>query len=138
MRARSLNTPGLIGGGDGDGAPVARPAELELAVALGEDRVVLADPGARARPEARAALADDDRPRFHVLPAEQLDPEALRVRVTAVAGGAKTFFVRHLSRPSWLPACEPGPSWRPASLPPRPSVARPSWRCCRSPSYGRI
>src|SRR5436190_17900751 len=127
MRARSLNT-GLFGAGDGDGTAVARPAELELAVALGEDRVVLADPGPRARPEARAALPDDDRPGLDLLPAEQLDPEALRVRVATVAGGAKTFFVRHLSRPSSLPACQPGPSWRPASSPPRPWVPRPSAR----------
>src|SRR5437763_526753 len=108
MRARSLNTA-LFGRGDGDGPALARLAELELAGALGEDRVVLADARAGARAEARAALPDDDRPRLHVLTCEQLHAEALRVRVAAVAGGAKTFLVSHLSRPSSsLPACGGG------------------------------
>src|SRR5436309_9310673 len=93
MRARSLNTADLVG--DYDGPALSARPERERAVALGEDRVVLADPGAGARAEARAALADDDHPGLHGLTVEQLDAEALRVRVAAVAGGAKTLLVSH-------------------------------------------
>src|SRR5438270_10940034 len=92
MRARSLNICLLR---DGNGPALARLPESELAVALGEDRVVLADSGAGARAKARTALADDDHSCLHDLPVEQLDAEALRVRVAAVAGGAKTFLVSH-------------------------------------------
>src|SRR2546421_4638375 len=92
MRARSLNICLLR---DGNGPALARLPESELAVALGEDRVVLADSGARTGAKARTALADDDHSCLHDLPVEQLDAEALRVRVAAVAGGAKTFLVSH-------------------------------------------
>src|SRR6266536_4979824 len=92
MRARSLNIE-LIR--DGDGSPFAGLAEGERAVAPGEDRVVLADSRPGARAEARAALADDDHSGLHDLTVEQLDAEALRVRVAAVPGGAKTFLVSH-------------------------------------------
>src|SRR5215471_17250010 len=95
MRARSLNTSALVG--DCDGPPLARPAEGQRAVALGEDRVVLADPRAGAGAEARPALADDDHAGLHRLAVEQLDAEPLCVRVAAVPGGAKTFFVSHLA-----------------------------------------
>src|SRR5436190_19046973 len=95
MRARSLNTADLVG--DCDGPALSALAEAERSVALGEDRVVLADPRARAWAEARAALADDDHAGLHRLAVEQLDAEALRVRVAAVTGGAKTFLVSHLA-----------------------------------------
>src|SRR5947208_12574764 len=95
MRARSLNTADLVGHCDGP-ALSARP-EREGAVTLGEDRVVLADPRAGARAEARATLADDDHAGLHRLAVEELDAEALRVRVAAVPGGAKTFLVSHLA-----------------------------------------
>src|SRR2546421_435114 len=70
MRARSLNICLLR---DGNGPALARLAESELAVALGEDRVVLADSGTRTRAKARTPLADDDHSCLHDLPAEQLD-----------------------------------------------------------------
>src|SRR2546422_3115569 len=93
MRARSLNICPLLS--DGDGPALARLGESELAVALGEDRVVLADPGAGARAEARSALANDDHSCLHHLAVEQLDAEALRIRVAPVSGGAKTFLMSH-------------------------------------------
>src|SRR5881394_1498322 len=95
MRARSLNTADLVG--DCDGPALSARPEREGAVALGEDRVVLADPRAGARAEARATLADDDHAGLHRLAVEELDAEALRVRVAAVPGGAKTFLVSHLA-----------------------------------------
>src|ERR1044072_5771494 len=95
MRARSFNTAGLVG--DGYGPPLPAPPEAQRAVALGEDRVVLADPRAGAGAEARAALPDDDHAGLHRLAVEQLDAEALCVRIAAVAGGAKTFLVSHLA-----------------------------------------
>src|SRR5215468_1071969 len=95
MRARSLNTADLVG--DGYGPPLAALAEAERSVALGEDRVVLADARAGTGAESRPALADDDHAGLHRLAVEQLDAEALGVRVAAVAGGAKTFLVSHLA-----------------------------------------
>src|SRR3954451_12446168 len=106
MRARSLNT-GLFR--DGDGPALARLAKAQGSVALGEDRVVLADPRSGARAEARPALADDDHAGLHGLAVEQLDAEALRIRVAAVPGRAKTFLVCHLlllrclRTSGWLP-----------------------------------
>src|SRR5512132_1712310 len=82
MRARSWNTSALLG--DGDEAALAACLEDDLAVSLGEDRVVPADPGAGARAEARAALAHDDRPGADALAVEDLDAKHLRVRVAPV------------------------------------------------------
>src|SRR5204862_6627303 len=95
MRARSLNTADLVG--DYDGPALSARPERERSVALGEDRVVLADPRAGARAEARATLADDDHAGLHRLAVEELDAEALRIRVAAVRGGAKSFLVSHLA-----------------------------------------
>src|SRR5207244_11492762 len=66
-----------------------------LAVTHREDRVVLADPGARAGPETRAALPDEDHPRRHVLAGEELHAEHLWIRIAAVPGRAESFLVRH-------------------------------------------
>jgi hypothetical protein len=81
--------------GDRDEALLARRAELDDAFADGEDRVVAAEVGARAGAEAGAALADDDHAGLDLLAREDLDAEALRVRVAAVAGGAEAFLVSH-------------------------------------------
>src|SRR5579862_8494406 len=78
-----------------DEAALAARAERDLAVALREDRVVLADAGAGAGAEARAALADEDHPRRHVLAGEQLHAEHFRVRVAAVPRRAESLLVRH-------------------------------------------
>src|SRR4029077_5049355 len=69
--------------------------ERDLAVAHREDRVVLADPGARSGAEARAALADEDHPRRHVLAGEELHAEHLRLGVAAVPRRAESLLVRH-------------------------------------------
>src|SRR5204863_1019533 len=65
---------------DGDEAALAARPERDLAGAHREDRVVLADPGSGAGAEARAALADEDHPRRHLLAGEELHAEHLRVR----------------------------------------------------------
>src|SRR4029077_17511337 len=69
--------------------------ERDLAVAHREDRVVLADPGARSGAEARAALADEDHPRRNVLAGEELHAEHLRLVVAAVPRRAQSLLVCH-------------------------------------------
>src|SRR5689334_24371585 len=101
MRARSWNTRLLR---DGDEAPLAGGLEDHRAVALGEDRVVAADARARARTEARPALAHDDRPRGDALAVEDLDAEHLRVRVAAVPRRAESLLMSHPGVPSSLRA----------------------------------
>src|SRR4029077_19917276 len=85
----------------------ALPGLLELNGSFGgrEDRVVAAQAGALARPEAGAALADDDLAAGHALPGEDLDPEHLGIGFAAVATGAEPFLMRHffsLSLSVWL------------------------------------
>src|SRR5205823_492579 len=82
--------------GHGDEAPFTGGSEHNGSVALREDRVVPADTGAGAGPEARPALADDDRPRGHALAVEDLDAEHLRVGVAAVPRRAESLLVSHL------------------------------------------
>ena len=60
--------------------------ELDLAVDEREQGVVAAQANARARVEARAALANDDVAGFDRLAAVNLDAEVLRIRVATVAG----------------------------------------------------
>src|SRR5438876_8783345 len=80
---------------DRDRALVAALAELGDAVAVREDRVVLAELGARARAEPRPALAHDDLTRADVLAAEDLHAEVLRVRVAPVLRRAHALLVGH-------------------------------------------
>src|SRR5205807_1485425 len=80
---------------DRDEALFAARAEGDLAVAHREDRVVLADPGSRAGAEARAALAEEDHPRRHVLAGEELHAEHLRLGVAAVPRRAESLLVCH-------------------------------------------
>src|SRR5690242_21658800 len=82
---------------NGNEATLATGAERDCAVALGEDRVVAADARAGAGPEARPALAHDDRPRGDTLAVEDLDAEHLRVRVAAVPRRAESLLVSHLA-----------------------------------------
>ena len=65
--------------------------ELDLAVAQGEQGVVLAATDVLARMDVRAALANDDVARVHLLAAEQLHAETLRVGIAAVTAGTETF-----------------------------------------------
>src|SRR3954447_5351139 len=83
-RACSRAPCGYLGLLDRDEAALSARPECDLAVSHREDRVVLADPGARAGTEARAALADEDHPRRHVLAGEELHAEHLQVRVAPV------------------------------------------------------
>src|SRR5438067_8001528 len=83
---------------DADEAALAARPELDAAVARGEDRVVAADAGAVAGAKARAALADEDHPRGHVLAGEDLHAEHLRIRVAAVPRRTESFLVCH----QWL------------------------------------
>ena len=62
--------------------------ELHRAFDQREERVIAADADVLTGVELRPALADDDIPREHVLAAETLDAEALRIGVPAVAGRA--------------------------------------------------
>src|SRR5205814_1872787 len=71
---------------DVDELAAAAVTEAHDAVGLREQRVVATTPYVVARVEARAALADDDRPRGHELAAADLDPEPLCVGVPPVAG----------------------------------------------------
>src|SRR5438552_9236355 len=112
-RTRGLRAPQRMGSSverlfgldDRDEAAVAARAELGLAVPEREDRVVAADLGARAGAEPRAALADDDLARLHVLAGEDLDAEVFRVRVAAVLRRAEAFLVRHYFSPFAASAC---------------------------------
>src|SRR5207244_8025210 len=98
MRARSVNMwlKALAVVDDRDQAAVTARLEQHTAVALGEDRVVAADPGTRARPEACPALADDDRARGHALAVADLDAEHLGRRIAPVPGSAEPLLVSHL------------------------------------------
>src|SRR5207244_7356122 len=86
---------GRVGGDDRDEPALAARPERDLAVAHREDRVVLADPGARPRPETRPALPDEDHPRRHVLAGKELHAEHLWIRVAAVPRRAESLLVRH-------------------------------------------
>jgi hypothetical protein len=83
------------GGDDVDDAAAASLGELEEALGLGEQRVVLAHADALAGLEARAALAHDDLAARDDLAGEHLDPQHLGVGVAAVAGGAEALLMRH-------------------------------------------
>src|SRR6478752_4857293 len=80
---------------DADGAALAGRFEVDGPCSGGEDRVVAAEAGSLAGPEAGAALADDDLAAGHLLAGEDLDPEHLQVRFATVAAGAESFLVSH-------------------------------------------
>src|SRR4051794_25493163 len=106
---------------DGDRAILASGFELNGSFGRGEDRVVAAEAGSLARPEAGAPLADDDLAACHLLAGEDLDPEHLRVGVATVAAGPKAFLMSHLRPPLWQRVF-----WRPLSSEPLFSRRRPS------------
>src|SRR5919108_521846 len=83
---------------DDDRAAVAAAPELHAAVTRREDRVVAAEPGSGPRPETGSTLAHQDHPGANLLPVVDLHPEPFRLRVAAVPGRAKSFFVSHLRR----------------------------------------
>ena len=83
------------GSTDVDDPATAEGTELDVTGSGGEQGVVVATTDVAARVEVGAALADDDLAGLDDLAAEALDAEALRVGVTAVAGGTKTLLVCH-------------------------------------------
>src|SRR5438552_1539881 len=91
----------LVLGEDRDKAALAAGAELDRPRPGREDRVVTSDSGPRAGLEARAALAHDDLAARHRLAGEDLDAEALRLGVAAVAARAQSLLVRHYFSPSF-------------------------------------
>src|SRR6185503_13877038 len=98
----------LLGGReDVDVALAVAAAELDRAVDRREHGVVAAQSGACPGIEPRAALADDDRARRHILAGEHLDPEPLRVGVAAVLRGTEALLMRHLPPPPAAPARRP-------------------------------
>src|SRR5436190_4198767 len=78
-----------------DHPAAAAGAKLDGSRAGGEDRVVAADAGAVAGPEAGAPLTHDDLAAGDGLAGEHLDAQPLGVRVAAVAAGAQSLLVRH-------------------------------------------
>ena len=70
---------------DRDGAALAGALELDRPRPSREDRVVAAEAGAVAGPEAGAALADDDLAAGDLLAGENLDPKHLGVGFASVA-----------------------------------------------------
>ena len=72
----------------------------DLAVDLGEERVVLADADVATRIEAGTALPNEDGSAVHALAAERLDAQPLRVGVAAVLGGRRALLVCHEFSPS--------------------------------------
>ena len=81
-------------GGAGDDADLALLlAELDRAVAEGEQREIAAAADVVARAEPGAALPDDDRTGGHFLAAERFDTKKLRFAVAAVAAAGLSFFV---------------------------------------------
>src|SRR5665213_535506 len=85
-----------LGGDDVDDLATALAAELDRTGGEGEQGVVAATADVDAGVEVGAALADEDLARTDDLTTEALHAEALRVRVTTVASGARSLFVCHL------------------------------------------
>src|SRR5262252_4396800 len=89
---------GGVGRSDGDAAAVLANALVHnLAVDEGEETVVATLTNSWPGLDVRAALAHDDRPGGHGRAAEELDTQAVRIGVAAIAGGAAAFLVCHYS-----------------------------------------
>ena len=69
--------------------------EADLAVNLGEQRVIFAQPDVQAGFKAATLLPDEDRPAGDEVAVMALDAEPLGVAVAPVAGTALPFFVSH-------------------------------------------
>src|SRR6185437_10353100 len=127
LRDRRLS--GSVGFENRDHAAAAGGLEIDLARALGEDRVVLPDPHAVARMELGAALANDDLAAGHGLAGEHLHAEALGIRVTAVAARPEPLLMSHPRSPSWPAAGAAWPApcawWRASASPPSRRRPRP-------------
>src|SRR3569623_2901725 len=80
---------------DEGAALAALDLELHHAVGQREQGVVAADANVEAGKKKGAALADQDIARRHLLVAETIDAEALRMGVAAVAAAAASYLVCH-------------------------------------------
>ncbi len=72
---------------------LALALEADDAVSLGEEGVILTDAHIQAGPDLGSALTHEDVAGQHKLTIGTLGPEALAFAVTAVTGGAHTFFM---------------------------------------------
>src|SRR3954468_9247959 len=92
------STNKLLEGLDADD-PATRAVvfELHATVRLGEDGVVLTEPGVEAGAKAPSALAHDDGAAGHDVAVVCFHAEPLRVRIAAVARTALSFFMSHVS-----------------------------------------
>ncbi|OEI69093.1 hypothetical protein Cus16_0923 [Curtobacterium sp. ER1/6] len=86
---------------DVDDLAAALGAELDRTGREGEQRVVATATDVGARVEVGATLAEDDLTGVDDLTTEALHAEALCVRVTTVASGARTLLVCHLLLPPY-------------------------------------
>src|SRR5215210_1707930 len=96
--------PDLLGERRNDVDDPAAPAgpELDGPRAEREQGVVTAAADVQPRVEVGAPLAHDDLAGVHLLAAEALDAEALRVGVAPVAGGRRALLVSHLVLPFYF------------------------------------
>lgn len=101
----------LLGGVDRDLlAVLAQALETDNTVSLGKEGIVGADAHVLAGVNVRAALAHQDIAGQNKLTVSTLGAQALGLRITAVLGGAHTFFmgeelqtdIQHNSVPSFL------------------------------------
>ena len=101
----------LLGGVDRDLlAVLAQALETDNTVSLGKEGIVGADAHVLARVNVRAALAHQDVAGQNKLTVSTLGAQALGLGITAVLGGAHTFFmgkelqtdIQHNSVPSFL------------------------------------
>src|SRR6056297_2759148 len=105
LYGKSNSDTALLGGLRGrkyrnEGAPLEALGKGHAALGGGEDRVILADADALARPPLGAALSHDDVARHHALTAEFLDAKPPARAVAAIAGATTCFFMCHVVSPS--------------------------------------
>src|ERR1700723_1148558 len=75
----------------------ALDAKFHRALSFGEQGVIGTDADVHAGTILRAALTDQNVAREHILTAEFLDAQSLRMRIATVASTATSFFVCHIS-----------------------------------------
>lgn len=73
----------------------ALDAEIDLAVDLGEQRVVLAHANILTGMNSRAALTNDDTSSRNQFAAKSFYPQAFGIRITTVSGTAACFLMCH-------------------------------------------
>ena len=95
-RQECLPEVGLLSGGDAhEATAVAFIPEIDDSVDFRKERVIASDADILAGVEARATLANDDRPTGHELTSEALDAQHLRLRIATIARRALSLFMCH-------------------------------------------